>query len=215
MPFSAEQLMGVFKSYNEGIFPFNYIIYLIGIVAFSGAFYQKRWINYLLAFLWVWIGAVFQFMYFSAISMVAAAFGIFFIVQGVLFVFLARRPMPVSEAPPIWRKAIGTLFVIYGMGIYEAIGPLFGHTYPAAPDFGVTCPTTIYTFGVLLVAYRRVHWVYLIIPLAISFLGMTAALKLGMTEDYALPVAGILGFILLMGGRQRSGSLVRPDYVKV
>jgi hypothetical protein len=48
------------------------------------------------------------------------------------------------------------------MVVYPLLGIRFGHSYPRAPLFGVApCPTTIFTFGLLLWATRSVPGLFL------------------------------------------------------
>jgi len=80
---------------------------------------------------------------------------------------------------------------------YPLLGYFLGHIYPASPCFGVApCPTTIFTFGLLLLTVKRVPKYLLIIPLIWSFIGFTAALKLGIKEDIGLLIAGVATLIL-------------------
>ena len=87
--------------------------------------------------------------------------------------------------------------LLYGLVIYPVLGYFLGHRYPASPTFGAPCPTTIFTFGLLLWATSRVNWFYYMLPLIWSLIGFTAALNLGVREDIGLLVAGIAGTLLL------------------
>jgi hypothetical protein len=67
------------------------------------------------------------------------------------------------------------------------------------PVFGVApCPTTIFTFGILLWTTDRVPKYLLVIPLLWALVGTFAALSLGIPEDYALPVAALISLALLI-----------------
>jgi hypothetical protein len=85
------------------------------------------------------------------------------------------------------------------MVIYPLLGLAFGHSYPRIPLFGVApCPTTIFTFGILLWATKSVSAYLLIIPFLWSLVGMSAALNLRVPQDYGLVVAGVLGTTLIL-----------------
>lgn len=72
------------------------------------------------------------------------------------------------------------------------IGYFAGHQYPRTPIFGVApCPTTIFTFGILLAA-ERLHWYLYLIPLLWAFIGTSAAFVLGVREDFGLAAAAIV-----------------------
>jgi hypothetical protein len=96
------------------------------------------------------------------------------------------------------NNIIGILFLLYALIIYPVLGQNLGRGYPYSPTFGLPCPTTIFTFGILLFANKKMPWHLLIIPLLWSIIGFTAALTLTIYEDVGLLVAGVTGFVLLM-----------------
>jgi Family of unknown function (DUF6064) len=57
------------------------------------------------------------------------------------------------------------------------------------PTFGLPCPTTIFTAGLLLLATRHSR-VLAIVPIVWSVIGGSPAFLLGVSADYALPVTG-------------------------
>jgi hypothetical protein len=101
---------------------------------------------------------------------------------------------------------VGALFVIYALLIYPLLGYAAGHRYPSTPTFGLPCPTTIFTFGLLLWSERRVPLRVVLVPATWSLLGMTAALSFGVPEDFGLPVAGVLGTLLIVLRNRRLAS---------
>ncbi|HEX5690198.1 MAG TPA: DUF6064 family protein, partial [Roseiflexaceae bacterium] len=93
----------------------------------------------------------------------------------------------------------GMVLILYAMLLYPAIGALLGHGYPRSPSFGVApCPTTIFTFGLLLCTNARVPKSVLIIPSIWAVIGFSAALGLGILEDIGLLVAGLISVGLLL-----------------
>jgi hypothetical protein len=103
---------------------------------------------------------------------------------------------------------VGALFVLYALVLYPLLGWWMGHGYPGGPSFGAPCPVTIFTFGMLLFARGgNALWGVAIIPFLWSLVGFTAALKLGIVEDFGLLAAGILGtaIILFITARRRGG----------
>ena len=127
--------------------------------------------------------------------------GILFFIAGVLksnLRFRFRRDL---------LGITGSVFLIYAFVIYPALGYWFGHRYPAAATFGLPCPTTIFTFGMLLWTGRRAPLYLLPIPVAWSFMGFWAAISMGMTEDFGLLVAGIIAsLIFILRDRRRYDS---------
>ncbi len=74
--------------------------------------------------------------------------------------------------------------------LYPVLNAAQHQTLLRAPTFGVPCPTTIFTMGVLLLAARG--WSLAVIPLAWSVIGGSAAVLLGVWADYMLPIGGVL-----------------------
>lgn len=204
IPFTVEQFFGVFGTYNTAIWPAQVIAYLLGIVALAAALcktkHSARIVSGVLALFWIWIGVFYHIAHFSVINSAALIFGFFYIVQGLLFLLIgviqsklsflfSLKPLPI----------IGALFILYATVIYPLLGMSFGHSYPNSPMFGVApCPTTIFTFGILLWATKPVPAYLLIIPLLWSIVGMSAAVNLRVPQDYGLVVAGVIGTILIL-----------------
>ena len=84
---------------------------------------------------------------------------------------------------------------------YPALGDALGHRYPAAPTFGLPCPTTIFTIGLLLWAAHRMPRAVLVIPIVWAVFGFQAAVFLGVREDLGLLVAGASAAMLLFPKR--------------
>ncbi len=88
--------------------------------------------------------------------------------------------------------------MFYALIIYPMLSYFNGHIFPASPTFGLPCPTTIFTFGILLWTSQRVPIFLLIIPFLWSLVGGSAAFLLGILEDTGLPIAGMLAVFLLV-----------------
>jgi len=69
----------------------------------------------------------------------------------------------------------------------------FGHRYPRVPTFGLPCPTTIFTLGILLLASFPFPKSVFIVPFLWSVVGTSAAFQLGVLQDLSLLVSGLLG----------------------
>lgn len=203
LPFTVDQFLKVFEQYNQAIWPMQVLAYLLGITAIVFAMKQTRYtsqaISVVLAFFWAWMGIVYHLMYFSTINGAAIGFGILFIIQAIVWlVFGAVRPRLSFRMKINPYSITGMVLIVYAMLIYPIIGTLLGHGYPQSPSFGVApCPTTIFTFGLLLWTNAKVPKVVLVIPFLWSAIGFTAALLLGIREDVGLLVAGMLSVGLL------------------
>jgi hypothetical protein len=194
LPFTVEQFLQVFKNYNQSIFPLQIFFYLLAVTIIfcsikriAGA---DKIVNSILTFLWLWMGIVYHLLFFTTINNAAYLFGSFFIVQGMLLFYYG-----VIKGKLTYRfkqdtvGITGVILVTFALLVYPLLGYLFGHVYPEAPTFGVPCPTTIFTFGVLLWSDRKVPKLLLVIPFFWSLIGLSAATILGVREDMALLVA--------------------------
>jgi len=203
LPFTIDQFLGVFEQYNHAIWPMHIIAYILGIaviiLAVKKTRYSDQIISVVLACVWVWMGIVYHLMYFSTINRAALGFGILFIIQASLWlVFGVVRPKLAFQVEANPYAVTGLVLIIYAMLVYPLLGTLFGHGYPRSPSFGVApCPTTIFTFGLLLCTTARVPKTVLIIPFLWSVIGFGAALTLGIREDIGLLVASVLSVGLL------------------
>jgi len=204
LPFTIDQFLGVFEQYNQAIWPMHIVAYILGIaviiLAAKETRYSNQMISVALACFWGWMGIVYHLMYFSTINRAALGFGILFIIQAILWlVFGVVRPKLAFRVAANPYALTGLALIAYAMLIYPLLGTLLGHGYPHSPSFGVApCPTTIFTFGLLLCTSARVPKTVLVIPFIWSLIGFSAALALGVREDIGLLVAGMLSVGLLL-----------------
>lgn len=141
-------------------------------------------------------GCSISYRFFSTINKAAYIFGSLFIIEGFLLVYFAfRKPSSFAFQLNIYGFA-SVLLLLYAIVIYPIIGHFSGHSYPYAPTFGLPCPTTIFTFGILLLSVHRLPWLIVIVPLLWSIIGFSAAFSLGIHEDTGLIVSGVVFTIL-------------------
>ena len=215
MPFDTDQFFDVFRRYNEAVWPAQLLLYLVAAVALVSAWRGgseggSRRASVALASLWFWMGLVYHIGFFRAINPAALAFGAAFVLQGGLFLWYgARKTALVFRRPAGVSGAAALALVGYALVIYPVLGAALGHRYPASPTFGLPCPTTIFTLGLLLSAERRAPWPIFLIPLVWTAVGTVAALQLGVPEDFGLAGAGIVTLAVLISGlRLRHGRVV-------
>jgi hypothetical protein len=151
------------------------------------------------------MGIVYHFAFFRAINPAAAFFAAAFVLQAAAFLAVGaiggRLQFRVSAGAS--GLAAGVL-VVYALAVYPLLGQAAGHIYPAAPTFGLPCPTTIFTLAMLIAAGPQVPRLLLIVPLAWVAVGTVAALQLGVVQDFGLPVAGVVAVLSLLAGRKAS-----------
>ena len=88
-PFTVEQFLNVFESYNLTVFPMQFIAYALGLIAVFLVFKNRsgRIVPAILSFMWFWNGIAYHLLFFSPINKAAYGFGVLFVVQGLLFVW--------------------------------------------------------------------------------------------------------------------------------
>lgn len=203
LPFTTEEFLDVFKTYNESISPLQIIFYLtaflIVFLLFKKSENSDKVINSFLSFFWLWIGIVYHIIYFSVINKAAYFFGALFILQGIIFFIYGNiSDKLLFRYNKSTYNYVGIVFILYALIVYPILGHILGHQYPRSPTFGLPCPTTIFTFGVLLFIDNRISIGVLIIPVLWSIIGFGAALNLSIYEDFGLLLAGLVGFSLLV-----------------
>ena len=203
MPFTVEQFLDVFKSYNIAVFPiqivFNLLALFCMVLVIKKYSFSSKVISGILSFLWIWIGIVYHFIFFSSINDAAYFFSVLFIAQSFIFFYAGvYKDYLKYELSKDWVGFIGGLFIFYALLLYPLLGYYFGHGYPYQPTFGLPCPTTIFTLGLLLFTVKKLKWYLILIPVTWSLIGATAAIKLGILEDLGLFISGVTTFSILL-----------------
>ena len=211
-PFTADVYFSLFETYNSAIWPAQLVAYGLGIVALVLAVWPLaaggRIVLAVLSAFWLWNGIAYHLMYFFQINFAALGFAVLFALQGVLFAAIAiggRRRFRFQPDVIGWS---GVLFCLFALVGYPLLGWIAGHGWPRAAVFGVApAPTTIFTFGVLMMLEGRVPLYLAVIPLLWSLAGGSAAVfLLRIPEDWSLLLGGVVGFGLLVWKRRQQST---------
>lgn len=212
MPFTRTQFFDVMAAYNLAVWPAQLVLLAAAALAAGLALRHRhdagRWVAAVLALLWTWMGIAYHWLYFTAINPAAWAFGALSLAGAAVFagvgvmqgaLHMERRPGP--------RSAFGWALIGFALLVYPVIGKLAGHDYPAMPTFGLPCPTTIFTIGILLLARQdTTRWIYAA-PVLWTAVGSSAAFLLGVYEDLGLLVAGAAGLWAMFTASRRATPL--------
>lgn len=211
LPFTHAQFLEVFAAYNEAVWPMQIAAYLVAAAMLASLVFVKstlgaRMVSAGLGLMWLWTGVAYHWLQFTAINNAAWAFGALFVLQGLLFFFAAVRGLLRFEAPiPTTALWMGWGLVVYAALLYPLLGAAMGSGYPEIPMFGITpCPVTIFTFGLLLLSSARVPWWLLVIPVAWSLVGGSAAFLLHVPQDWPLLLSGLTVFLIAKKRHQPS-----------
>jgi hypothetical protein len=208
IPFTTEQFFGVFEKYNTAVFPMQAVLFLVGCTILfligTGLKNRNRLIGCLLGCVWIWTGVAYHLLLFTAINKAAYIFGGAFILQGVLFIVLACRDKLFFSFGRTVPQRIGFSLILFGLALYPVIGYMIERSVAHAITFGLPCPTTIFTFGLLGLCSGGVKKRYMAVPLVWSFIGLNAAISMGVYHDVVMPIAALYTVIVRAGsGRSR------------
>jgi len=221
MPFTQAQFFDVFRDYNLTVWPAQLILNGLAVIAILLAARGRasRFVNLILAGFWAWMGIAYHLSFFARINRAAVGFGILFLIQALIFLWqgVARERVRFRAKRDL-RTGTGLALILYAILLYPALGYSLGRRYPAMPTFGLPCPTTIFTFGLLLWAVTPFPRYVLAIPTLWALLGFTAATSLSVTEDYGLLIGALLSIAWIFGrprlpveGAKPAGAVARPS----
>jgi hypothetical protein len=202
-PFTAQQFFESLAAYNESVWPLQLVWVVLALLIVGLSVGSKIWfdrlIGVILSVMWVWMAIVYHWLFFLPINDAALVFGAAFMLEGLLLLFygLKRRPLRFAADLDVYG-IIGLVLVVYALVLYPLLGVAFGHRYPAQPTFGLPCPTTIFTIGILLWVRPKIPWSVLVIPVLWSLIGLGAAWSFGVMEDVMLPVGVVTGVVFVV-----------------
>jgi len=195
LPFTPEQFFNVFAQYNNALWWAAAGLWIAAGIAVGAAWNDRagrsRRLLWFLALLWLWNTVAYHVAFFTRINPAAWVFAAAFMLQAGLFAFAATRLDFDFFTAGGWRRRTGAGLIVYAF-VYPVLNFTFGHEYPGTPTFGVPCPTSILTLGLLLtVRAKRARWLS-IIPMLWGFVGGWAALQLDVWTDYGLVLAAMV-----------------------
>jgi hypothetical protein len=201
LPFSREQFLELFRQYNLAVWPAQLLLLGLataGVLSVAVRPPREQAMGWVLAALWTWMAVGYQFVFFTTINPAAWLFGAAFLAAAFSFARHAARGTLTFGLPNGLEGIVAVVILLYAFIGYPVIGALVGDSYPWSPTFGLPCPTTIFTLGMLLLARRPVPKGVWVVPLAWSAIGSSAAVKLGIAQDFGLLAAALVVGTLLL-----------------
>lgn len=214
LPFTIEQFYGVFREYNEALWPAQVFLVGLAVIAVVLVFVPNRrsgvGVSAILAFLWAWLALAYHLPFFTRINPLAYVFSGVSLVGSLIFLW---QGVVRGRLQFIWgggmRAAVGVTLVVFALVVYPVWSCYAGHRYPTMPTFGLPCPTTIFTIGLLAFLAVPCPRSPFIVPVLWCFVGAQAAFLLGVPQDLGLIVAGVVGLILLARSKSVCGRVER------
>lgn len=212
LPFTAEQFFGVFAAYNRAFIVAAVALWIASVAILAHVARRppdrSPRLSLFLGALWLWSAVFYHALLFTRVNPAAWLFAGLFLVQAVLFLWTAAQRRIEYFSSTGWTRIIGVGLIGYAL-LYPFLTIAFGHRYPAAPTFGVPCPTVILTIGALLTTRGGVPAALAVIPVVWGLIGGSAAVLLAVPADYVLLGAGVLLAALLVGQRVHPGVIGR------
>lgn len=208
LPFTVEQFYGVFRDYNTAVWPAQWFLVALALAALVAVFMPRPWsgvaVSAVLGVLWAWIALAYHLAFFARISPAAYGFAALSAAGATVFVWqgVTRRSLAFRWVPGLMAMA-GVVLVAFALVVYPVWSAYAGHPYPANATFGLPCPTTIFTIGLLCFAVPPTPRSPVFAPLLWSFVGAQAAFVLDVQPDLGLIAATVVGMGLLATAGQR------------
>lgn len=196
MDITLGEFLEYLSTYNQRIFPMQYIAYILGVIIiiliFKPSKFSNQIISGILAFLCLWVALLFGLPFALEGELVGILTTVLFLLQGVLFIFNIVSPKfnyGLYSAP---FTIIGLGFILYAMVGYPIFGYFLGHTYPQSMPFGlVPCPLTIFIFGTFMLTTTKIPKWLLILPILYSITAFFP-IAMGILEDIGLLLSSLV-----------------------
>jgi hypothetical protein len=208
LPFTVEQFYGVFRDYNTAVWPTQWFLVALAAAVVVAVLRPWPWsgvaVSAVLGILWAWIALAYHLAFFARISPAAYGFAALSAAGAAVFVWqgVIRRRLAFRWVPGL-KAMTGVVLIAFALMLYPVWSAYAGHPYPATPTFGLPCPTTIFTIGVLCFAVPPTPRSPLVVPLLWCLVGAQAAFLLGVQPDLGLIAAAVVGMGLLATAGQR------------
>ena len=205
----------MFVRYNESMWPLPLLLVAVGLafaVLASSAPQRSRRLIATLAALWAYMAIAYHLAFLTSLTPAALLFAALFLAEAVLLAWHGLRTRRLHVAVPLDRasRLVGGALIAYALIGYPAVAALAGQRYPAMPTFGLPCPSTIFTFGVLVWCVRPVPWSLLVVPLVWTVVAVSGAIAFGIVEDFALPIAAVATLVVLLRRVSRDSTTATP-----
>jgi hypothetical protein len=207
LPFTVEQFFGVFRSYNDAVWPAQVLLTGLALVAVGLAARPGRGsgalVSAILGLLWLWQGVVYHLLFFAAVNPLARVFGAVAVAGGLAFFWSGVFRRQLNFRMPAGKGGwLGLSLIVFSLLVYPAWSLLAGHRYPAFPSFGLPCPTTLFTIGMLAFLVPPYPRAPLIVPVLWCLVGAQAAFLLGVPQDAVLLLAAGVGVFLVVRSKR-------------
>lgn len=168
--FSPRVYWRMFELHNAALWPLQLLTIAAGVVLVVLVAWRPRghvrWIVFILALLWAFIGWSFLWNRYATINWAAAYVAPAFAVEAVLLVAAGSLPNALTfdrRGPAVWAGYLLLTFALVGQPL---LAPMQGRAWASSEIFGIAPdPTAILTLGMLLLARGKMLPLLLAVPL--------------------------------------------------
>lgn len=208
MPFTTQQFFSVFEHYNHAIFPGQIFILLFALLSIllihTHISSKNKLVGLILGLLWIWVGVVYHLVFFAPINPAARLFGAVFIIQGLLILYTSFQNKLYFTFNNKASDYLGYFLILFGIIIYPIIGLLLYDEPSKIISLGLPCPTTIFTFGLFIMARNHFPKYLLTIPTLWALIGLSAAVNFGVPQDFMLIISAVVAFVFIITENKRA-----------
>ena len=200
-PFSTENFFLVTENYNLWIFPFQFLLLILGFLCAGLLFVRRsiknRIIGTLLGFFWIWTGLVYFITLFTSINYIACAIGGVFILQGFMIIIESF-----NEKKLVYfikyknRYILGYILIGYSLIIYPLVSYILEGSPSNIVSLGLPCPTIIFTFGFFMLSSIKFPRYLLIIPSVCALIGLVTAINFRIYQDFVIILVAFITVIV-------------------
>lgn len=210
LPFTAEQFFNIFHAYNDAVWPMQILLLALALAAVLFVAVPRDWsgraVSGILALFWGWLAIAYHLAFFTRINRLAYVFAAVSLAGALVFLWQGvirnRLQFRIRGGVHPW---LGSLLILFALLVYPLWSAYAGHRYPAMPTFGLPCPTTIFTVGMLSFLTAPYPRLPVVVPLLWSVFGAQAAFLLGVPQDLELIAAALVALLLIVR-KQRKGA---------
>ena len=191
--FSPRVYWRMFELHNAALWPLHLLTLAAGLIIILLIAWRPgtgaRWIAFILAILWIFVGWSFLWNRYATINWAAAYIAPAYFVEGALLIVVSLlNGLAFDRRGP--ARGIGYLLLGLALAGYPLLAPLQGRGWASSEVFGIAPdPTVIATLGVLLLARGRLLPVLLPIPVLWCLLSGMTLLTMGEPQAWAPPAA--------------------------
>ncbi len=193
LPYSAAVYAEILTDYNRTWWP---VVILAWVFLAASPWLAAKWprLSYVgLAGLWLWVGAVHQFVTMAPLNFMAPVYALLWILQAILFAGQAWRSTTIAEPSVTPRRAIGIVALAFALIVHPFGLAATGWDIVALPLAGAAPDATVVaTVGLLTWIYRP-PWFLYVLPIVWAIVAAATGYFLHLTIGYATAVVILVG----------------------